>query len=286
MPSLSWNRETWEGANPWTAGGDDWSAPWGGPELQWSGCVYPRLARFLPARHILEIAPGFGRWTQFLTQHCDALMGVDLSQRCVAACRERFAADPRATFHVNDGRSLPMVPNGWADVAFSFDSLVHVELDVIAAYLRELASKLSDNGVAVLHHSNALRYARSLPYRQRLAKGVDRLSPGRREWLKRTLSTTGLLNYGHLRGTTVSARRVVDVCESAGLTCVVQELVNWASDRLLIDCVSVITRPRSRWDQPYRLVENRRFMDSAMAIRLAAATYGGEPRSCVKKELA
>lgn len=270
MPSLNWNREAWEGTAVWADGGDDWSASWGGPEPQWVGCVHPRIARFLPARHILEIAPGFGRWTQFLLDHCDSLMGVDLSRRCVAACRERFAADARATFSANNGHSLPMVPDGWVDLAFSFDSLVHVESDVMAGYLSELTTKLSDHGVAVLHHSSAHPYAHSLPYRQRLFRAVNKLPAARRELLNGTVGRAGLLDWGHKRATTVSARRVVKICDSVGLTCVAQELANWGSARLLIDCVSVITRPGSKWDQPYRLVENRRFMDEAASTRFAA----------------
>ena len=271
MPSLSWNRDTWEAASVWLDAGDDWSWEWGGPEAQWFGCLYPRIARFLPASHVLEIAPGFGRWTQFLLPHCDALMGVDLSERCVAACRERFAANSRATFSTNDGRSLPMVPDGWADLVFSFDSLVHVEADVMAGYLKELRSKLSEHGVAVLHHSNALRYARSLPYRRRLFKKVETMQPWRRGLVTRTVGRTGLLDWGHRRATTVSAEKVVDVCDSVDLICVAQELLNWGSARLLIDCISVITRPGSSWDRPYLLVENRDFMAQAAAIRLAAA---------------
>ena len=286
MPSLSWNRDTWEAASVWVAGGDDWSWAWGGPEAQWFGCINPRIARFLPARHILEIAPGFGRWTQFLMPHCEALMGVDLSQRCVAACRERFATESRATFIANDGRSLPMVPDGWADLVFSFDSLVHVEADVMTGYLRELATKLSEHGVAVLHHSNALRYAGTLPYRRRLFKKVDKLPPVRREFVSRTVGRTGLLDWGHRRATTVSAERVVELCDSVGLTCVAQELVNWGSARLLIDCVSVITRSGSNWDHPYRRVENRRFMDEAASTRLAAAVYRGTVHPAGKKQRA
>lgn len=44
--------------------------------------------------------------------------------------------------------------DGAVDLAFSFDSLVHVEIDVIEGYLTELARVLVPDGVAILHHSN------------------------------------------------------------------------------------------------------------------------------------
>ena len=41
---------------------------------------------------------------------------------------------------------------------FSFDSLVYAENDVIAAYLSQLARKLSPDGVGFIHHSNIGAY--------------------------------------------------------------------------------------------------------------------------------
>ena len=49
---------------------------------------------------------------------------------------------------MNDGQSLPMVADSSIDLAFSFDSLVHVEDDVMPSYLDELARVLSEDGVA------------------------------------------------------------------------------------------------------------------------------------------
>lgn len=57
---------------------------------QWIGCIYPRIARHLPAKMVLEIAPGYGRWTKYLLQHCDVLHGVNFSAAAVTKCRQRF----------------------------------------------------------------------------------------------------------------------------------------------------------------------------------------------------
>jgi cyclopropane fatty-acyl-phospholipid synthase-like methyltransferase len=116
------------------------------------GHALPRLHEFLPTGTLLEIAPGHGRWTDYLLDHCDRLIGVDLAEKCVEACRRRFADRPHATFHKNDGRSLGMVGDGEIDFAMSFDSLVHCEADVVESYVRELARTLSEHGAAFIHH--------------------------------------------------------------------------------------------------------------------------------------
>lgn len=47
----------------WKDSGEEWSAPWGNSAAQWFGTILPRTSQCLPAGTILEIAPGFGRWT-------------------------------------------------------------------------------------------------------------------------------------------------------------------------------------------------------------------------------
>ena len=83
---------------------------------------------------------------------------VDMAEHCIDACRRRFASDTHISYHVNDGKSLEMVQDDSTDFVFSFDSLVHAEADVIEIYLRQLARKLTPNGVAFIHHSNIGAY--------------------------------------------------------------------------------------------------------------------------------
>src|SRR5437660_302341 len=117
MPSLEWNRTVWDGKYDWAQGGDEWSEVWGGTAAEGYGTLLPRIHQWLPAATVLEIAPGFGRWTQYLAGLADRLIVVDLSERCIAACRERFAALANISYHVNDGRSLAAVADGSVDFA-------------------------------------------------------------------------------------------------------------------------------------------------------------------------
>jgi SAM-dependent methyltransferase len=106
MPTVEQNYEVWDREYGWSQQGDEWSGPWGSAEAQWRWTVAPRIRSCVPAGTILEIAPGFGRWTHYLKDLCTRLVVVDLSERCIEACRQRFAAESHIAYHVNDGRSL------------------------------------------------------------------------------------------------------------------------------------------------------------------------------------
>ena len=66
---------------------------------------------------------------------------VDLSEKCIEACRKGFASSSHISSHANDGKSLGMIAEKSIDFVFSFDSLAHAEADVIEAYLVQLATK-------------------------------------------------------------------------------------------------------------------------------------------------
>ena len=259
MPSIDQNRRIWNTDQYWKAAGDEWSITWGGAAAQWEGALLPRIRAFLPAGHILEIAPGYGRWTQFLAAQCKTLTVVDLSAKCIAVCRDRFAELGHVRYHVNDGLSLAMLPDQTIDFAFSFDSLVHAELPVIESYLRELARVLTPDGAAFLHHSNLGSFG---------PPGVAR------RWLPSSLCmwlmARRIIPNDHWRAYSVSADRVRDLAASAGMPCIRQELVNWGCARLS-DCFSTLTPVGSRWTQPLQRVENPRFMAEAEAIRASVS---------------
>lgn len=87
----------------WKDGGEEWSKPWGNSAAQWAGVIFPRIRDYLPAGTILEIAPGFGRWTHYLKDHCDNLWLVEKADQCFEACCRRFGNEPRIKIYHNDG---------------------------------------------------------------------------------------------------------------------------------------------------------------------------------------
>src|SRR5256885_14191118 len=142
----------------WKDAGEEWSAPWRTSAAQWKHAILPRIRDYLPTGTILEIAPGFGRWTYYLKDYCKELWIVDRIEECIEACRERFAADSRVRCYVNDGRSLSIIPDASVDFVFSFDSLVHTKPDVVDAYLRELGTKLKIGGGGVFLHFHFVQF--------------------------------------------------------------------------------------------------------------------------------
>jgi SAM-dependent methyltransferase len=237
VPLLQDNVSMWNVAYDWSQRGDEWSDAWGGPSYQWWVTLQSRIQGYLPAARILEIAPGYGRWTHHLRDVCDELIAVDIADTAIAHCRERFAGDPRLRFEVNDGTSLAVAADRSIDLVFSFDSLVHAEIDVIAGYLKEFERVLADDGVAFIHHSNMGSY-----------------EPG-------TYDPHNI----HWRATSVSAALVERLAVASGLSCVSQEAVAWGGDTLLNDCFTVFTRAGSRWDRDNVVVQNQSFSIHEMA---------------------
>jgi SAM-dependent methyltransferase len=253
MPSVSENVQNWSDDWDWSRRGDEWSVWWGGTPALWYGALLPRIHALVPTGTILELAPGFGRWTQFLKDLCQQLTIVDLTEACIEHCQERFAGDTNITYHVNDGRSLAMVEDRSIDFCFSFDSLVHAEPDVLRTYLEQLATKLRPDGVGFIHHSNAgaLR-----PFSTLSKRLPARLFP--------RLMRAGLaVNLGAWRDERMSAALFRQQCEQAGLACISQELVSWEYGRYLLDSLSLFTPQGSKWARPTRVVRNPMFVAEA-----------------------
>lgn len=249
--NVAWNSKTWTNYD-WSAGGDEWSKPWGGTHPMWFHYLLPRISRFVPAGTILEIAPGFGRCTQFLLGLCERLVAVDLNERCVEACRERFSGAPHLELFANDGRTLPMVEAESIDFAFSWDSLVHAAHDPMRSYVQELARVLKPGGAAFLHHSNFADCAASWP-----------LEPGQRP-------------PGN-RGIDMSARAMRDDCRDAGLWCVAQELVPQARKGVFNDCQTLFVKPtaeqRAAGLAETMVVQRDDYSAEMSVIRMIARAY-------------
>ena len=249
--SVAWNRRWWNERYHWDDQGEQWSEPWGSAERQWFGTLLP----FLPTGNGLEIAPGFGRWTEYLLPKCERLTAVDLTPKCVDACQHRFADQTNFRCLLNDGRSLEMVSDESIDFALSFDSLVHAEADVLDDYLRQLRRKLTRDGVGFIHHSNLGEYASRFWYRK---------IPVVRSVLKRVQRREEPATHG--RTFSVTAEKFARMAARHGLRCLSQEVINWKSP-LLTDCISVFVRDDSARQGPNVVRRNDQFMDEAESVR-------------------
>jgi ubiquinone/menaquinone biosynthesis C-methylase UbiE len=262
MPTLAWNKKYWDAGTDWTDRGEGWSGPWGTPQVQWYSSLYPRIHQNLPAGTILEIACGYGRWTNFLRAHCERLIGVDLVAQCVEACRHRFAAVDHLSFVQNDGRSLDFVEDNSVDFIFSFDSLVHVDDTVLRGYLSQFQRILRRGGAAFLHHSNLGAY----PIQARLLYTPK---------VRRVFSIAHLIErQHHNREPRMSAARMRTIATDSGLSVVGQECVTWGTRRMLIDCLTTLRVGSGA--NGMKPIANRNFMREANNWRRLGVLYANK----------
>ncbi len=262
MPTIEENQQSWDKSYAWEQQGDEWSSSWGGADAQWFGSILPRIQALMSGGTMLEIAPGFGRWTNYLKDTCDRLIVVDLSEKCIKACQERFSTDSHIEYHVNDGKSLAMIPDNSIDFVFSFDSLVHAEADVLATYLAQLATKLKPNGVGFIHHSNLGQY-------QPILSLIEQIPSEMRAEIVNKI----LLEPTRWRAGSMTAKLFADYCDRSDLQCICQELVNWENEGLLIDSFSLFTPKNSIWARENNIVENLGFMNEAAATKQRSHLY-------------
>ena len=258
MPSVDENRTAWNKDYDWRERGDEWSRAWGSVDAQWNASVLPRIRdRLASSRVILEIAPGYGRFSEYLRRYGQRLILVDLSAKCIDACRSRFRQYDHIQYHVNDGSSLDFLADGEVDFVFSFDSLVHADPATIEAYVRQLSNKLGDNGCGFIHHSNLGEYVAYYAWLNRIRRG------------RSLLAKFGLIDPLHKtwRDPGMSAELFRDYVEQSGMHCISQELVNWNSRRL-IDCFSLFARQPPVGGAVCQVTRNPDFMNEARRARL------------------
>lgn len=269
MPTLEDNQRCWGSSYDWRQGGDEWSETWGGSNMQWFGTILPRIHPYLPTGTVLEIGPGFGRWSQFIVNRCDHLILVDLSEKCIAACKERFRDRSHVQYHVNDGKALDCIDDHSIDFVFDFDSLVHAEADVVEAYLIQLGRKLKPGGAGFIHHSNLGEHPRFYSTYSLIA---------RHRWIYSALTRFGLLAGPHWRAPSMTSTKFREYAERGGLHCISQEKINWGSRRT-IDCLSLFIKSKVSKRGSNSVLQNPHFMSKARYLSKLSRIYGSASRT-------
>ena len=141
----------WNLNSNWETDGHEWSKSFGTTENLWNNEIFDKIKEFR-GKKILEIAPGFGRITQFLSILAGELIVVDLNHICIEKTKSKLKHHVLAYF-VNDGKSFPKVRDNSQDLVFSFDSFVHMHANVTEEYVKEISRVLKPGGQAFIHHS-------------------------------------------------------------------------------------------------------------------------------------
>lgn len=111
---------------------------------------------FGPADTVLDLGCGIGRVARYVAPGCRRLWAVDASETMLALARGRLADHANVTFTRCAGTTIPDVPGGAVDFAYSLITLQHLEREDAFALLRDLRRVLRPGGRAYLTFPNLL----------------------------------------------------------------------------------------------------------------------------------
>jgi SAM-dependent methyltransferase len=109
-----------------------------------------------PTSTCLEIGCGIGRILKPLAQHCNRVIGVDISPNMIAKAREYLAGVRNFELIVGDGATLPGVSDQSLDLVYSLLVMIHVDKRSAYRYFREIQRVLRPGGLALLQFQNML----------------------------------------------------------------------------------------------------------------------------------
>lgn len=134
---------------------DVYGIEWGDPEVS-PPLGYVRdhfLAPYLsPDTTVLEIGPGGGRWTRYMLD-VRKIYAVDYHQEILNELKSKIKAS-NITYIKNNGYDFPKIQNQSIDFLFSFGTFVHLEIDIIDRYLKNIKPLLKHNSNVVIQYSD------------------------------------------------------------------------------------------------------------------------------------
>ena len=134
-----------------------WGDPEKTPRLAWVRDTFC-LPYIDPNGVAVEIGPGGGRWTRYLKDF-GKLYAVDFHKELLDELAENFT-EPNIVPIQNSGTDLPGIEADSVDFVFSYGVFVHLEQDVIDAYLAEIHRVLRpETGRALIQYSDKTKGA-------------------------------------------------------------------------------------------------------------------------------
>lgn len=113
-----------------------------------------RMFQQLDLSHVIELACGRGRHvSKYIDQAGDVTL-VDILQKNIDFCQNRFVDQKNIFYYCNNGYNLEKLESGCYSALFSYDAMVHFEMMDIFSYLKDIRRVLSAGGCALIHHSN------------------------------------------------------------------------------------------------------------------------------------
>lgn len=129
---------------------------WGDPEVV-SPLNFIKERYVIPyvnARHkAVEIGPGGGRWTRYLLGF-ETLYVVDYHQELLDELKLNFGRQRNIRFIKNNGTDFPGIDENSIDYLFTFGTFVHLDFDLIEAYLLAIRPIIKPGANVVVQYSD------------------------------------------------------------------------------------------------------------------------------------
>ena len=173
--------------------------------------VFYRMFQELDLTNVIELACGHGRHVQRYIHQAHRITLVDILQKNIDYCRERFHEDSRIHYYKNDGYDLKKLESDRYTALFTYDAMVHFEMLDVWSYLNDIFRVLKQGGRALFHHSN------------------------------------NTSNYKASFGTAVKGRSFMSkeafayLAYRAGFEILEQQVINWGIPSL--DCITLVEKP-------------------------------------------
>ena len=116
--------------------------------------VFYKMFKQLDLENVIELAVGRGRHVKMYEPKAKHIVVVDILQKNIDYCKERYKDSKKIDYLCNNGYNLKELNSGEYSALFCYDAMVHFEMMDIYEYLRDIYRVLKPNGMALLHHSN------------------------------------------------------------------------------------------------------------------------------------
>lgn len=172
---------------------------------------FRKMFSLLNLNSIVELACGRGRHVPQYIDLAGRIALVDVLDKNILYCKERFGNDSKVQYYVNNGHDLKQIATDSYTALFTYDAMVHFEMLDIFEYLKETKRILKTGGRALFHHSNNTE-----DYRITFSTGTQ----GR--------------NY-------MSKQMFAYLANRAGLEVLEQKVIDWYGKRGL-DCLTIVEK--------------------------------------------
>jgi ubiquinone/menaquinone biosynthesis C-methylase UbiE len=113
-------------------------------------------AHFGPGDTVLDLGCGVGRVARYAAPRCRTLWAVDVSPLMLHYARQRMVGTTNVRYARSRGTTVPDIPTGAIDFAYSLLTLQHVEREDAFLLLRELGRVVRPGGMIHVTFPNLL----------------------------------------------------------------------------------------------------------------------------------